>query len=94
MSAILFKISPSMRDFYSILPCTIAQNVVPVRNLSLHTRNVNPHSMNFSLQIFNFSLVRPYIFGAGSSSYIAKKSSFRKSRLSTLSTSSISLAPS
>ncbi len=28
MSAILFKISPSMRDFYSILPCTIAQNVV------------------------------------------------------------------
>ena len=55
MSAILFKISSSMRDFYSILPCTIAQNVVPVGNLSLHTRNVNPHSMNFfgaNLQLF------------------------------------------
>ena len=28
MSAILLKTSPSMRDFYFILPCTIAQNVV------------------------------------------------------------------
>lgn len=31
MSAILFKISPSMRDFYFILTCTIAQNVVALR---------------------------------------------------------------
>ena len=58
-----------------------------IRLYSLHTQFVDRHLTQKEVDHFFF-------FGSGNSSYMDVSSSVRNSRLSTLSTSSISLAPS